>query len=373
MRIDEVPTQPLGCCEMAEAMPRRKALKEGIGQISRSFFVEAARDAKVEARLVPVDDGTTEDGHQRRYEVRLEIDGVLLGRHSSPPPMRGEALRERFDADHVQRHAELLRGFVPDHLAVEPRILRALKARSNQPRQMEEGRRYWTTIFGSDDRRVFQDTNYPWAATGRCETNIGGFSGVMVGPRHMLTCSHGIDWTPPPGYAADWLTFTPSYFDGSAPFGSTYATNIYWARKENNDGFITSPEDEYDYTVLVLADRIGERTGWWGTKSYHDYWDGNPNWWHIGYPADISSGQRPIYINGFTMNGDDAQDDSHEAIYHQADVWPGQSGGPMFGFWDGDGWPSAVAVQSWQSSSRNGASGGASLVDLVIRARSDFP
>ena len=43
----------------------------------------------------------------------------------------------------------------------------------------------------------------------------------MIGPRHILTCNHGIDWTPPPGYAADWLTYTPAYYDNDAPFGET--------------------------------------------------------------------------------------------------------------------------------------------------------
>jgi hypothetical protein len=44
----------------------------------------------------------------------------------------------------------------------------------------------------------------------------------------------------------------------------------------------------------------------------------------------------------------------------------------MFGFWDGDVGPRAVAVQSWQSSSNNGASGSMDLRDLVALARSDF-
>jgi hypothetical protein len=35
--------------------------------------------------------------------------------------------------------------------------------------------------------------------------------------------------------------------------------------------------------------------------------------------------------------------------------------------------PRAVAVQSWQSDTTNGASGGGDLVDLAIAARNDFP
>jgi len=73
------------------------------------------------------------------------------------------------------------------------------------------------------------------------------------------------------------------------------------------------------------------------------------------------------------MNGIWYELDSHEAMSHSADVWPGQSGGPMFGWWTGEPWPSAVAVQSTQNSDENKASGGQDLVDLILQARSDFP
>ncbi len=372
MRPEDTPESPLDCCDRGDALERRKPKKDPVGRISRSFFIEADAHATIAARLVPLEDEHGV-GDRRRVEVRLEIDGARLGRYASPPGIRGEPVSQQLDRAALGRHAHLLQGFAPDHLAVEPRIRRLLKARRRFPLQMRDGVKYNTTIFAPDGRHVFQDTSYPWSCIGRCETNLGPFSGVLVGPRHLLTCNHGIDWTPPPGYAADWLTFTPSYFDGGAPFGSTYATHIYWVKKDNNNGTSDGDEGQYDYTVLVLNDRIGEATGWWGTKSYADAWDGNPNWWHIGYPDDLTSMQRPIYVNGFTMDGADDQDDAHEEIYHKGDVWPGQSGGPMFGFWSGDPWPSAVAVQSWQNSETNGASGGASLVDLVIRARSDFP
>ncbi len=39
----------------------------------------------------------------------------------------------------------------------------------------------------------------------------------------------------------------------------------------------------------------------------------------------------------------------------------------------GEPWPRAVADQSWQNSSTNGASGGSNMVHRIIRARNDFP
>jgi len=92
-------------------------------------------------------------------------------------------------------------------------------------------------------------------------------------------------------------------------------------------------------------------------------------WSHMGYPGDLNSGQRPSWQGGFTMDGTDA---AAQEIKHKADVFPGQSGGPMFGFWTGDVGPRAVAVQSWQSSSDNGASGSMDMRDLVAQARTDF-
>ena len=361
---------PLPPEELAEHFEERPARTRDLGSLSRSLFVAGSRDGlDVEARVVPVGEPHGRDRIQS-YEIRLDVNGVHLGRRASRPGLEAVQVDESFDEE---SHAELLQAYVPEHLAFELEPRQLVRPHIRIPAAMDPELRYNTTIFGGDDRSVYRDTSYPWGCFGRCETNLGPFSGVMIGPRHILTCNHGIDWTPPPGYAADWLTYTPAYYDGDSPFGSTYATHVYWVKKDNNDGFSNGDEGQYDYTVLVLADTIGERTGWLGTRRYTDEWDTNPNWWHIGYPQDLTSVARPTYQRGFTMNGDDNQDDSHEALYHEADVFPGQSGGPMFGFWAGDVGPRAVAVQSWQNTSTNGASGGGDLVDLAIRARNDHP
>lgn len=356
-----------------KTLKARPAPGPAIAKLSRSLFVAGGDEApKVECRVIPVE-RSSNDQRALSYEIRLDIDGGMLGERAFARGLKSVQLEKRIPTDELERYAELLEAFVPDHLAVDPTPLRLATPVKRIPYRLDESLRYNTTIFGTDDRTVFQDTSYPWGAFGRCETNLGPFSGVLIGPRHILTCNHGIDWTPPPGYAADWLQFTPSYYNGNEPFGSSFASHIYWIKKDNNDGFSNGDEDQYDYVVLVLNDRIGERTGWLGARRYTDSWDGLEAWWHIGYPSDLTSMERPIYQSWFTMDGDQNQSDDHQAIYHLADVFPGQSGGPMFGFWEGDVGPRAVAVQSWQNSSTNGASGGGDLVDLVIRARSDFP
>ena len=361
---------PLPDDELGRSFESRAALSSDLGLLTQSVFVTGTPDGlNVEARVVPVEREHEEFGAQA-FEVRLEISGVRLGVRAARPGLTTIEVKERIEEE---GHEDVLAAFVPDHLGFDLAPQRLVDVHSRIPAFLDPEVRYNTTIFGVDDRQVFRDTTYPWSAIGRCETNFGPFSGVMIGPRHMLTCNHGIDWTPPPGFDADWLAFTPSYYDGDAPFGSTYATHVYYVKKDNNNGISDGDEGQFDYTVLVLNDRIGDLTGWFGTRRYTDDWDTNPNWWHIGYPQDLTSLSRPTFQRGITLDGDDDEDDAHEQIYHQADVFPGQSGGPMFGFWDGDVGPRAVAVQSWQNSRRNGASGGGDLVDLAIRARTDHP
>ena len=106
-----------------------------------------------------------------------------------------------------------------------------------------------------------------------------------------------------------------------------------------------------------------------GARGYDDDWDSLDVWSHMGYPADLNSGQRPTWQGGFPVDGTDA---AAQSILHQADVFVGQSGGPVFGFWEGDVGPRAIAVQSWQTSSNNGASGSMDMRDLVALARTEF-
>lgn len=60
-----------------------------------------------------------------------------------------------------------------------------------------------------------------------------------------------------------------------------------------------------------------------------------------------------------------------ESMSHKGDVWPGQSGGAFWRYWNNSAY--VVAVQSAHNPSDNFASGGSNLVDLVIEARAEFP
>jgi V8-like Glu-specific endopeptidase len=332
--------------------------------VERRFQVAADNEPEVRTMLERVDRG---DG-QPHWEVIVEIDGVRAGARALPSPLKGRATKVKKRQVSEDKLANQLTGFIPDHLGFNATPRERIKAFQTIRPPMAR-RRVATTIFGTDNRLVFRDTTYPWSTVGLVQTNRGSGSGVMIGPRHLLTVSHVIDWTAPAGFAADWVRFTPSFFDGNAPFGESYGVHIYWYIQEDGDGFITGNEGNFDYVVVVLDRRLGETTGWMGARGYDDDWDTLDAWSHMGYPTDLNSGQRPTWQGGFRVDGTDA---AAQSILHQADVFPGQSGGPMFGFWDGDVGPRAIAVQSWQTNSNNGASGSMDMRDLVAQARTDF-
>ena len=298
---------------------------------------------------------------------------MRAGGRAFPPGLTGNSVKRSRSRQPIDLDDALLQSFVPDHLAFEPLPRDRVRARRTFNAKLDRKIVRPTTVFAPDDRRVFQDTSYPWGTVGLVETPRGNGSGVVIGPRHMLTVSHVIDWGgAPPGSAANWVRFTPSSFDGVGPFGETHGVHIYWYVQENGDDSLSPEELRFDYVVVVLNTRIGERTGWMGARGYIDAWDGLDVWQHMGYPGDLNGGQRPCFVNRVTLNGDDNGDDAHQFIQHRADVFPRQSGGPMFGWWDGDVGPRAVATQSGETSADNFASGGADLARLVSIARTDF-
>ena len=92
-------------------------------------------------------------------------------------------------------------------LAVQPHVRRIPKLP-----QMKFGKLRYdpTTIFAPDGRRAYYDTTYPWRCLVRIVTPRGwSGSGVLIGPRHVLTASHSVDWTP------GWMTVYVMYSDTS--------------------------------------------------------------------------------------------------------------------------------------------------------------
>ena len=308
-----------------------------------------------------------------RRRINLQLDIPKIGEYRFPEDTKYNLIdHDDFVTDPDEFNES--KGFRPQHinLNISPtRLPKSFQIRKNIfekfPEKSKEAEGFATTIFGADNRMLFQDTSYPWGCCGLVTTPIGSSSGVMVGPRHLLTCSHGIQWN---ANSAGWIRFTPASFDGAAPFGTAWGTRVYYRLKVFGPS-LSRNEMQHDYAVVVLDRRIGDLTGWMGTKSWSDSWDNNPWWAHVGYPGDLNGGSRPSYQGSISLDGSFWDRERHTRIFHRGDVWPGQSGGPFFAWWSNG--PHAVAVQSAQNSDENTASGGSEMVDLVIRARNEWP
>jgi hypothetical protein len=241
------------------------------------------------------------------------------------------------------------------------------------------------TIFDADNRYLFDDLSFPWRTTGKVRTVGKWGSGTTIGPRHVLTASHVVNWTGGDDGGVAWLTFTPGYFDGSGPWGEIAATRvIYWTQAP---GTLSDEQMAFDYAVLVMAERIGEVVGYPGYRIYDDDWNGSTYWQYIGYLSELASGERPAFQGGGVVSSVGAESLSGQTGYvlgHFNEFTPGQSGGAAWGWWGDEPWPRVVGVGSTIGSTAvqpptgsttgdNEYGGGPALSALIAWARTNYP
>ena len=218
--------------------------------------------------------------------------------------------------------------------------------------------------------------DYPWCTVGKVFVGAGtdlstptGFgSGVMVGRNLMLTASHVAPW----GARPWWMRFVPAFKDGLEPFGSSYVSEYFG---------ITSSDDDSDYVICRLYDPIGDACGWmgsWGSTDDDFYED--RAWDSVGYPGDFANGQRPCVEWNITPEDADVNGSEVEITFASAFTSPGWSGGPLFGWVNGE--PRVVGVTRgtqqtdyWIFGSDDDAlfTGGLHMVDLVKHGLANWP
>lgn len=220
-------------------------------------------------------------------------------------------------------------------------------------------------VYPPDGRRMYNDLSYPWGCICRITAPNGKVgSGVLVGPRHVLTASHCVDWT----------SRTPErvevHYVGNRAAADANSIAAYPVTEIGDT--LTNMQVDEDIAVLVLDQRLGDAFGWFGAKTYSSSWDGKMFWWNIGYPLDVGNAGQPTYQKNRKLDENAWDYGSARAMRTNADIWECQSGGPMFGFWDG--MPYAVAVvSSGSADGKNYCAGGTALVDLIKKARKFYP
>ncbi len=340
---------------------QRKTI-EARADLPENVSIELGRIWRAEQEAV-----RTERDEQGNLLITKKFDLKRL----TPPSIRFEALHEKNIGDLLQPEVE---GFIPDHLPIKfaPQVLEQLHG------DIKDGEDRPLNVFPPDTRYVFNDISFPWCTTGRVETPGGGVcTGTMVGRNLMLTASHCIDWQDD---SVGWIKFTPSYYNGSAPFGVAWGTRVlYWNRAQ---GGLTNFETAFDYVIVVLDRNIGDLTGYTGYRKYASSWNNGNYWQVIGYPGSLTSFERPTFSGGGSI--------WHTASYSSSgreglvmgtfiDLTPGNSGGPVWGWWDDEPWPRVVGVVSsasstpgFSTSGDNEAGGGEALSALISYGRNNY-
>lgn len=293
----------------------------------------------------------------RREELR-DNDDEWVGtsaRHDRP------AERLEIDRDSVE-HVVLIEPGLRDDI---PRASRPRIAETRPEPRLRLGDREATPlhIINNDDRKVYNDWRYPWGLVCRVNGTGGSFgSGVLVGPRHVLTASHVVDWN------NLILSVDVHAFDGAARASAIVDAAGCYTQVTDSDGFSSSDED---YAVLVLDQRLGDRFGWMGVRTYNSSWDERELWETMGYAEDVSAAGRPLFENPFYLDEDALDYGWGRAMSTNADLEHGQSGSPIFAFWD-EG-PYAVAVVVAEVGDDNYCAGGTGLTSLVGGVRAAYP
>lgn len=351
------------------------------GRVSPSGEPERATVPLLDVSLKSVE-GThvIQEAGRLRVMAEVGVHGIRRARRYEQIPVTGLSAK---DID-----PELARPAIEGrHPAGVPTCFTPRKAKRTHKLRPEKGKDLdrGGTIFGSDDRYLFDDQSFPWRTTGKVRTVGKWGSGTTIGPRHVLTASHVLNWTGGDDGGVAWVTFTPSYFDGSGPWGEIAATRvIYWLQAP---GSLTDQQTAFDYVVLIMEERIGEIVGYPGFRTYDDDWNGGSYWQYVGYPGELSSGERPAFQGGGVISSVGAESHSGQTGYvlgHFNDFTPGQSGGAIWGWWGDEPWPRVVGVGSTIGSTAvqtptgsttgdNEYGGGPALSTLISLARSNYP
>jgi len=225
-------------------------------------------------------------------------------------------------------------------------------------------------------RHAFEDSSWPWGLVGRIFTPEGSGTGSLIGDRLVVTAGHMVPWA---SVAAGswWMRFVPAYFNGSSLYGAGVESYVSDARGYNTGG------SGYDWAILRLYEPLGSSLGYFGYNSYSTDWNNLEVWSNIGYPGDIDNAEEPAFQQGYTINDTDGDSNGGEELETKnCDLYFGNSGGPIFAWWNNGTDPRIVGVVSAQEteykfpfSTRNDNyfASGDGFVNLCAWGRANWP
>jgi hypothetical protein len=302
--------------------------------------------------------------------------------------------------DYAKTEILLREGYLPRGLSWSPEI----NLEGRMPDVPSTG------VFAPEDRHYFYDRRAPWSAVG----HIGwGGTGVLVGPRHVLTASHVVAWSPKPpggrftfGYVPGSQSFKPNFYAAqgapgpAAPFGEIPIDAVVaaapWPYTDSVYGITDAAGNpvtyarQLDVAVCILREPVGERAGWFGFSGWHRDWNRQSRFNMIGYPVSVSGsgdGIRPTIqtlASGASVHEPDTRTFrimggppiSASALRHDFDGQFGNSGGPIWGWFGKERMPRVVGVMSSvrpTDAGLNSAAGGMQMLRTIDKALKMFP
>lgn len=235
-------------------------------------------------------------------------------------------------------------------------------------------------VIGNDDRMPFYPILWPWCCVGKIDVWLAwagtaaweyawSGTGTLVGRNVVLTARHVFPWWAEQLNVGMLVRFTPAYYDGNSALGeSVYSYAVNWR------GYLSGDEQGDDMIVLKLGLHLGDSLGYFGYMTYKDDWEGHPYWTHIGYPGMIEP-DRPSRQSNIIVIDDDSGGAGVE-LEHTGDTSPGNSGGPLWGWWKDGTSPRVIGTHSgtednWDETN-SVAAGGPALSKLIKWARTNW-
>ncbi|MGI8959091.1 MAG: trypsin-like serine peptidase [Bryobacteraceae bacterium] len=333
---------------------------------SKALYVHTKSKEKPKVGIESVN---SESGHLWRIQVPVDQDfngarpGLTVERHPS------EKYLDEID-EKVSFNSRR-----PNWMDALP-MPRLKTTRSNRNMRRFNGNPVEPLWVYDSRRSAFEDDSWPWGLVGRIFTPDGSGSGSLIGDRLVVTAGHMVPWDKVAA-GSWWMLFVPAYFNGSSLFGAGVQSYVSDARGYNTSG------SGYDWAILRLYEPLGSSLGYFGYNSYSSDWNDMPLWSNIGYPGDIDNAQEPAFQQGFTINDTDGDDNGGEELETEdCDLNFGNSGGPIFAWWNNGIDPRLVGVVSAQEteykfpfSTRNDNffASGDGFVNLCAWGRSNWP